>query len=819
MIFPFPTFAPMNYPRHFEQKIDFNSVKDMIRENCIGTIGSSYVDKIRFLSNKEVIVKLLEQVSEFKEILESGGILPAREYVDLREELGRLKTPGTYINQEDLFDLKGTLNVISKILDFFNKQDENRFPQLEALAGEVDLPLDLLTGAERIMDDKGEIKSNASEKLAEIRKQLEAKERQVVRETQKALTLAKKSGWISDDAEITIRNGRMVLPVKAVDKRAFGGFVHDVSASGQTVFIEPAGSFDLNNRIREMENEQKREIIRILIAFTDRMRSYLANLFDAYRFLGLIDFIRAKALFSLKIEADKPEIKDVRLLEIKKARHPFLYLSHQAAGKKVVPLNLALNRKNRILVISGPNAGGKSVCLKTVGLLQYMFQCGLHVPCSPDSTFPLFDKLFIDIGDEQSLENDLSTYSSHLLNLKYFLRYANENTLFLIDEFGTGTEPQLGGAIAEATLEQLNKKNAFGVVTTHYTNLKLAAQKMEGVINGAMLFDSKAMQPLYQLQIGNPGSSFAFEIARKIGFPNYVLNKARKKSGGKHVSFDKQLQQLEVDKLTLEKKQQKVHATDEQLSEMVEKYTNLLEEIKKTKRQIIRDAEEQALNIIAESNKAVERTIKEIKEAKADKETTKEIRKKLDRKKQTLQSRVLKEQPAKDNKKGKAKSGDYLSDNEPLKAGDNVRIKNTDIIGELLSIVGDEAVLDINDIRLKTSLRKLVKTERKPHKKHTFRSKTAHLNILNEINEKATRFNLTIDLRGKRAEEALGLLRKYIDDAILLSMGEVSILHGKGDGILRPLIREYLQTVKEVEHFGDAPLESGGAGITRVIFR
>ncbi len=791
----------------------------MIRENCIGPIGSSYVDKIRFLLNKEVIVKLLEQVSEFKEILESGGSLPAREYVDLREELGRLKTPGTYINQEDLFDLKGTLHAISKILDFFNKQDENRFPQLEALAGEVDLPLDLLTGAERIMDDKGEIKSNASEKLAEIRKQLEAKERQVVRETRKALTLAKNSGWIPDDAEITIRNGRMVLPVKAADKRAFGGFVHDVSASGQTVFIEPAGSFELNNRIREMENEQKREIIRILIAFTDKMRPYLTNLFDAYRFLGLIDFIRAKALFSLKTEADKPEIKDVRLLEIKQARHPLLYLSHQAAGKTVVPLNLTLNRKNRILVISGPNAGGKSVCLKTVGLLQYMLQCGLHVPCSPDSVFTLFDDLFIDIGDEQSLENDLSTYSSHLLNLKYFLRNANENTLFLIDEFGTGTEPQLGGAIAEATLEQLNRKNAFGVVTTHYTNLKLAAQKMEGVINGAMLFDSKAMQPLYQLQTGNPGSSFAFEIARKIGFPNYVLNKAKRKSGGKHVSFDKQLQQLEVDKISLEKKQEEVRTADEQLSEMVEKYTNLLEEIKKTKKQIIREAEEQALNIIAESNKAVERTIKEIKEAKADKETTKEIRKKLDREKQTLQSRVNKEQPAKDNKKGKSENEDFLPGNGPVKVGDNVRVKNTDIIGELLSIEGDDAVLDINDIRLKTTLRKLVKTGRKPQKKYLFRSKKAHLNILNEINEKAARFNLTIDLRGKRAEEALGLLRKYIDDAILLNMGEVNILHGKGDGILRPLIREYLQMVKEIKHFGDAPLELGGAGITKVIFR
>lgn len=811
----------MIYPRHFEQKVDFTTVRDMIRDYCISPMGKDYVDKIRFTSNRDVIIKLLEQVSEFKNIMISGETFPSQDYFDLRQELARLKTPGTSIEPGALFDLTTSLNVVSRILDFIGKKEDAVFPRLKALAAEVEWQEEVLDNADRIIDDKGEIKSNASEKLAKIRKQLEAKERQVVRETQKVFTLAKKSGWIPEDVEITIRNGRAVIPVKAADKRAFEGFVHDVSASGQTVFIEPAGPFEINNEIRELENEEKREIIRILTAFTDKIRPYLPSLFGAYRFLGLIDFIRAKALFAKKIAAGKPEISNEKILILKKARHPLLYLSHREAGEEVVPLDLELDTENRILVISGPNAGGKSVCLKTVGLLQYMLQCGLHVSCSPDSIFPLFENLFIDIGDEQSLENDLSTYSSHLLNMKFFLRHANENTLFLIDELGTGTEPQLGGAIAEATLEQLNKKNALGVVTTHYTSLKLAAQKMEGLINGAMLFDSKAMQPLYQLQIGNPGSSFAFEIAGKIGFPKYVLNKAKKKSGGKHVSFDKQLQQLEVDKLTLEKKQQEVRTTDEQLSEMVEKYTNLLEEIKKTKKQIIREAEEQALNILNESNKAVERTIKEIKEAEADKEKTKKIRKKLTRKKQTLQSRIKKEQPVGDtnNVKGKDKSKDHQTENEPLKSGDYVRIKNTDIIGELLSIEGDDAVLDINDIRLKTALRKLVKTGRIPNKKSTFRSGKAQLNILNEINEKAARFNLAIDLRGKRAEEALSLLRKYIDDAILLNMGEVNILHGKGDGILRPLIREYLQTVKEVKHFGDAPLEMGGAGITRIFFR
>jgi len=811
-----PTFAPMIYPRHFEQKIDFTAVREMIRDYCISPMGKDYVNKIRFTSNRDVIVMLLEQISEFKEILTSGEPFPAQDYFDMRPELARLKTPGTYIEPEALFDLKTSLYIVRRILGFFKKKEEEKYPRLKALAAEVELPEEVREYADRIIDDKGEIRSRASEKLAGIRKQLEAKERQVVRETQKAFTMAKKSGWVPDDAEVTIRNGRAVIPVKAADKRAIEGFVHDVSASGQTVFIEPAGSFEINNEIRELENEEKREIIRILTAFTDRIRPALPALFGAYRFLGLMDVIRAKALFAQKIGAEEPDITIEKVLDIKQAKHPLLYLSHLEAGKEVVPLDLSLDSENRILVISGPNAGGKSVCLKTVGLLQYMVQCGLHVSCSPDSVFPLFENLFIDIGDEQSLENDLSTYSSHLLYMKFFLRHANENTLFLIDEFGTGTEPQLGGAIAEATLEQLNKKRAFGVITTHYTNLKLAARRMEGLVNGAMLFDSKAMQPLYQLQTGNPGSSFAFEIARKIGFPNYVLNIAKKKSGGKHVSFDKQLQQLEVDKLTLEKKQKEMNATDRQLSEMVEKYTNLLEEVKKTKKQIIRQAEEKALKIIAESNKLVERTIKEIKEAGAGKEKTKDIRKKLEQKKKELETVLEIEEP---KKPGKKKKPQPEPDDSPLKPGDFVRVKDTDIIGELLSVEGEDAFVDVNEIRLKTSLRKLVRTQRAPATKITFRSRQAHRSIMNEINKKAAHFNLTIDLRGKRGEEALEILKKYIDDAILLSIGEVNILHGKGDGILRPLIREYLGTVKEIKHFGDAPLEMGGAGITRVFFR
>lgn len=803
----------MIYPPHFEQKIGFDQLRDLIKEACISPMGERFVDKIRFSSNKGVIEKLLDQVSEFKDILITGEQFPAKDYFDLREELARLKTPGTFIEQEALFDFRSSLRTINEVIDFFDRQEEDDYPGLRNLAEAVELPNNLLKNADQIIDDKGEIRNSASEKLADIRRQLDTKQKQVIRETKKAFEKAKKSGWIPDNAEITIRNGRTVIPLNASDKRALGGIIHDESSTGQTVFVEPSLSFEVNNEIRELENEERREIIRILTHFTDLLRPFILDLSGAYRFLGLIDFIRAKALFSLKIKAERPVVSENKNLLLEEAIHPLLFLAHETANKPIVPLNLELDETNRILVISGPNAGGKSVCLKTIGLLQYMLQCGLQIPASPDSTLPVFENLFIDIGDEQSLENDLSTYSSHLLNMKFFLEKANANTLFLIDEFGTGTEPQLGGSIAEATLEQLNQKEAFGVLTTHYTNLKLAAQKIKGLVNGAMLFDAKEMQPLYQLQIGNPGSSFAFEIARKIGFPNHVINRAKRKSGGKHVSFDQQLQQLETDKLILEKKETEIKSKDAQLSEMIEKYTNLLDDVKRNKKHIIDKAKQEAFDIVAGSNKAIENTIKEIKEAKADKIQTKDIRKKLEKKKSELNKEIKKD------KKVQEKVEEKAALKGPVEVGDIVKVKNTDIVGELLSIEGKDAFLDVNEVHLRTSVSKLVKTEKNQLKKSGFKARRSHQNIMNDLNERAANFNLNIDVRGSRADEALSTLGRYIDDAILLNIREVSILHGKGDGILRPIIREYLQTIDEITRYSDASVEFGGAGITKVYFR
>ncbi len=815
----------MIYPSNFEQKIDFDQIRDLVSQACVSDMGRRFVKNMRFTSNAGVIRKMLEQSMEFISILEIGKAFPTQNYIDCRQELLRLKTEGTYIDQEALFNLKSSLETLERILDFFHTSGENEYPRLKALTTEVEFPEEILRAAIAIIDDKGNIRDSASPELMEIRQKLMGKERQVMSETRKAFNQAKQSGWLPDHAEITIRNGRAVIPVRAADKRALQGFIHDESASGQTVFIEPMASVEVNNEIVELENKERREIIHILTRFTDLLRPHLYALQGAYRFMGLIDFIRAKALFSIKINANKPVISHNKSIWMKQGVHPLLFLSHTQAGKEVVPLDLELDENNRILIISGPNAGGKSVCLKTAGLLQYMLQCGLPVPASPDSTFRIFDDLFIDIGDEQSLENDLSTYSSHLLNMKYFLRHANPGSLVLIDEFGTGTEPQLGGAIAEAVLEFLVKKKTFGVITTHYTNLKLAAERLDGLINGAMLFDVKELKPLYKLKIGKPGSSFAFEIARKIGFPNYALNRARKKSGGKHLRFDAQLQQMEADKLAMAKKQEEIKASEDKLSILTAEYKRLKEVLEKQKKQIIRDAQEEALEIIRQSNRDIEKTIREIREAQAEKAATKVARKQLEKSKSKLEKGLQpdKQKNIAETKKKKKRPRKPIENKnnkpvapEDLKPGILVQVKDSDIIGEVISTEGDNSFVNVNGIRLKIATEKLFITKNKPRQQAR---KSNYSNIMHDINNKAAEFQLSIDLRGKRAEEAMEDLRKYIDDALLLNIKEVSILHGKGYGILREIIREYLNSVKEIEWFGDAPLNLGGAGITQVRFR
>ncbi|MBE0649848.1 MAG: Smr/MutS family protein [Bacteroidales bacterium] len=814
----------MIYPSNFEQKIDFDQIRKLIDAECVSEMGRFYVSKMRFSSQPRIISRMLDQTMEFIHMLQTGQSFPAIQCIDLREELSQLAPAGSYIQQEALFNLTEALRILDEIIILLKGKEEDELTELKLLASEIIFPKEVYETALKIIDTKGNIRDNASEKLGEIRQKLRAKQNELMRETRKAFLFAKESGWVPEQAEMTVRNGRTVIPIKSSDKRAFKGFIQDESATGQTVFMEPLGSFEVNNEIIELESEERREIIRILTRFTNMLRPYLEEVKAIYRFLGLIDFILAKAKFSVKINASKPVISENQNLSLRRAIHPLLFLSHKNSGKEVIPLDLELHPKQRILMISGPNAGGKSVCLKTTGLLQYMLQCGIPVPASPDSEFFILENIFIDIGDEQSLENDLSTYSSHLMNMKHFLRHANEKSLVLIDEFGTGTEPQLGGAIAEAALEQFEKKGAFGVITTHYSNLKLAAERMENLVNGAMLFDVKELRPLYILKIGQPGSSFAFEIAHKTGFPSYVLNRAKKKSGIKHLRFDQQLQELETEKLNIAQKQSALDSEKKQLNDLKEKYEQLSAEIESNKKLLLEKAREEALQIIRNANKEVEKTIREIKESQAEKEKTKLSRENLEQARLALEAAKKKKQENKPKKENRKFTSDIKSevkqtpteDLTPPKPGDNVSIKGSEIVGTLIEIVGEEGFVNVNDIRLKIAIKNLLRTDKKPK---LIQRRATIPNIKNDINKKAEEFHLSLDLRGKRADETLEILSRYIDDAILLSAKEISILHGKGNGILRDVVRDYLKTIEQVKEFGDAPITLGGAGITRVVFR
>ena len=801
-----PKTRPVIYPTNFEQKIGFKSIRQMLSEHCISAMGLEKVGNVAFSNDINFIIKSLEQTEEFIHLLQTGIPFPVRDFHDLREAFHRVQIDGTCLNVEDLFALKPSLNVLDAILHYGHSESANETPRLKSLIENIFIDRSIFTEVNRLVDDKGEIPDNASTELLEIRQSIRRKQTGIEKRIRQIMSDAKTAGWVDQKSELTVRDGRLVIPVKAGDKRAIRGFIHDESATGQTVYIEPAEIFDTSNEIKELEYAEKREIHRILMAFTRLLRPYLSELRKAWNLLGELDFIRAKALLAQEIGGVKPEIKDAPYFNWQQARHPLLEKKLIAQGKQVVPLDLKLDETDRILVISGPNAGGKSVCLKTTGLLQYMLQCGLMPPMRVDSQCGLFENLFIDIGDEQSILDDLSTYSSHLINMKALLEHADEKTLFLIDEFGTGTEPQLGGAIAEAILLELNKKKAFGMVTTHYANLKLLADTHEGIINGAMLFDTRFMQPMYLMMTGKPGSSFAFEIAKKIGFPKQILDEAANITGDQHLKFEKQLQQLEVDKKAIRKKEQDLRIADQLLTEVVEKYKGLLAELESKKKQYLRDAAAEAQELIQKANSQIERTIKEIKEAQAEKTKTKEIRQNLEKTKEEIAQKAKEVAEAKKKEEAEV----------VLKVGDTVCIEEMQVVGEILSISDTDATILFDSIRLRTSPDKLRKVSRAEARKTQRRWQKG---IAEDLSEKAEHFELTLDVRGKRAEEALDIVDKYLDEAKLLSIKEVSILHGKGNGILRKLIREKLSHNHDVERFCDASLETGGTGITRVYFK
>lgn len=800
----------MLYPSNLEEKLGFDKIKQAIRQKCIGEFGQSYVDNIRFSADFELIKKLLIQTAEFVKILQSGLPFPGGEYHNISKHLIKASKIDAYLSDEEFHELKLTLSKTDDLLKFFKKHQE-QFEHLTLLTVGVYLNPQLLFTINKIVDESGKIRNSASDELMKIRSKIQELEFKVRGKLERILKKFIKDGYTSEEVNITIRNGRLVIPVRSEFKRVVGGFIHDESASGQTTFIEPSSLVELNNDIRDLYYKEKREIIRILIALTDMIRPEVDNLRKCYEFVGKIDFIKAKALYAIDLNAILPELVNTAKIEWLQARHPILYMSHKISGKPVIPLDITLTHENRILVISGPNAGGKSVCLQTVGLIQYMLQCGLLVPLMEGSQTGIFPRIFIDIGDEQSLENDLSTYSSHLMNMNSFLNLATRKTLFLIDEFGTGTEPQFGGAIAEAILKELSKKKSFGIITTHYTNLKKFAEKTPGVINGAMRFDINKMEPLFELQIGKPGSSFALEIAAKIGLSNEIIQDAKKGIGTSHVNFERLLGELEQEKKEFELQKRKLSLEENKYNKLINEYESLKTDLESNRNIAIKDARREANDIISRANKEIEKTIRLIKEAKADKEKTRIIRKNLE---EFKEKNKLPEPPV---KKDIIKKPKIRVVQGKIEVGDFVRIMDQGSVGQVLNIKRNTAEVAIGDLKSNLKLNRLEKISKKEYTGRSEKvSGVSSRVISSDLNEKLKFFESTLDLRGKRAEEALTILNQYLDEALLLSMNEIRILHGKGDGILRDVIRTHLTQVDFIDRFYDEDVERGGAGISIV---
>lgn len=837
----------MIYPQNFEQKIGFDSIRHLLKGKCLSTLGEERVDEMAFSEKYEEINELLEQVIEFIRIIQEEEEFPDQYFFDVRPSLKRIRVEGMYLDEQELFDLRRSLETIRDIVRFLTRTLEDEeveegtspYPALRRLAGDIIVFPQLITRINNILDKFGKIKDNASNELLRIRRELASTTGSISRSLNAILRNAQSEGYVDKDVTPTMRDGRLVIPVAPGLKRKIKGIVHDESSTGKTVFIEPAEVVEANNRIRELEGEERREIIRILTDFSITVRPQVPAILQSYEFLAEIDFIRAKAQFAIQTNAIKPSLENKQVLDWRTAIHPLLQLSLAKHNKKVVPLDIELNHEQRILIISGPNAGGKSVCLKTVGLLQYMVQCGMPVPMHERSHIGIFSNIFIDIGDEQSIEDDLSTYSSHLTNMKIMMKSCNERSLILIDEFGGGTEPQIGGAIAEAVLKRFNEKGTFGVITTHYQNLKHFAEDHEGVVNGAMLYDRHLMQALFQLQIGNPGSSFAVEIARKIGLPEEVIAEASEIVGSEYINADKYLQDIVRDKRYWDTKRQNIRKREKQMEETISKYEAEIQELEKSRKDILRKAKEDAERLLQESNARIENTIRTIKEAQAEKEKTRLARQELSEFKETIEDiekadkedkiarkmeKLREKQERKKDKKNKDQSQNTTAAPpsvpkvQPIEIGTSVKLKGQSGIGEVLDINGKNATVMFGMIKTTVKIERLERSDislsvaQKPIAKSTFVSSETQ----DRVYEKKLNFKQDIDVRGMRGDEAIQAVTYFIDDAILLGISRVRILHGTGTGILRTLIRKYLATVSGVAHYQDEHVQFGGAGITVV---
>ena len=849
----------MIYPNNYEQKIGFDEIRRLLKGHCQSSLGQEKVDEIAFSDNAATVNEQMEQIREMRRMMQATEKPEMNYFFDVRESVARIRMENTHLEENELWDLRRSLETIGIVVTFLNKNngDEEKseylYPALHRMAEDVQTFPAIIRRIDSILDKFGKIKDSATMTLAGIRHDMEQTAGSISRTLYTILHAAQREGLVAQDTAPTLRDGRLMIPVAPGLKRKINGIVHDESATGKTVFIEPAEVVEANNKVRELEAAERREIIRILTVFSDELRPHVQEVLDSYQFLAKIDLVHAKAEMAEQMQAFEPTVKAEPYMDWIRAIHPLLQRSLVKQDKKVVPLDIMLIKDKRLLIISGPNAGGKSVCLKTVGLLQYMVQCGLSIPVGDRSTVGLFQNIMIDIGDEQSIADDLSTYSSHLQNMKNMMKQANARTLLLIDEFGGGTEPTIGGAIAEAVLKQFWKKEAFGVITTHYQNLKHFAEDHPGVVNGAMLYDRHQMQALFQLSIGQPGSSFAIEIARKTGIPEEVIKDASDIVGSDYIQSDKYLQDIVRDKRYWEGKRQTIHQHEKSLEGHIQRYETNLEEIERERKAILNRAKQQAEELLAEANRKIENAIREIKEAQAEKEQTRLIREELQEFREQVQNddtrglmseedfakklRQMEERKARKAQRKEKKGAEQkavseklaerakasLNDaNRPLEVGDSVRIKGTNSVGEIEAIQGKQVTVIFGGLRSKVKVEQLERTDKRKETPQNATDKHAHLAIQTSHMTRATmedrrqNFHQDLDVRGMRGDEAIDTVMHFIDDAILIGLSRVRILHGTGTGILRQLIRQYLNTVPNVKKAKDEHVQFGGAGITVV---
>ncbi|TCO06812.1 endonuclease MutS2 [Natronoflexus pectinivorans] len=831
----------MIYPDTFEEKLSFGKIRELLAEHCLSTLGKEWVDRMTFSENFTQVQTWLGQAAEMLRIEQEDAEMPASWFIDLRAPLKRIRVDGLFLEETELFDLRRSLGTIRDLIRFIKSREAEEYPHLNSLVANVMIYPAVIDRIDAVLNRQGKIKDNASPELARLRREIINQQQNATRRMASILRAAQKDGLVEQDISISIRDGRAVIPVPSANKRKLPGIVHDESATGKTTYIEPAAIVEINNEIRELTYAERREVTKILTEVSDFIRPYIDDLLFAYNFLGIIDFIRAKARFALRIEAIVPQVKDERAFHWIEARHPLLYLLLKAQNKAIVPLSIQFTPDERIVLISGPNAGGKSVCLQTVGLVQYMLQCGLPVPVLEGTSMGFFKNIFLDLGDEQSIENDLSTYSSHLLNMKNFVRNSNEHTLMLIDEFGTGTEPMLGGAIAEAVLEQLNQQGAYGVITTHYTNLKHYASQTDGIVNGAMQFDTHQLQPLFRLEVGSPGSSFAFEIARKIGLPETILEAAKDRLGEDHINFDKHLREIIRDKRYWEQKRRSIRERERKLESVSQKYEKELEQLTRERKDIIEKAKQEAAGLLAGTNKEIEKTIRTIREAQAEKEKTRKARAELDYFRESaidgagdneelqkqLQAKMNKIRQRKERKKSQNQNSNAgemekqpaippQSVIDEIVEGDVVMLEGQPIPGEVMEVKGRDALVAFGQLITKVKISRLEKISKGDYKKAMRTESKVAAGLAERIRDKKLNFKPDIDVRGLRAEEAIDRISVHLDEAVMCGVDQVKILHGKGTGALRLMIREYLGTVPFVKNFRDEHVQFGGSGITLI---